>query len=190
MAGSAEYRATYIEKAKENVYEVTSGADGIWTESSTNPLVFVFKRTVNDETTIEHFTGIDVDAKAVPEKDSSGRANYTVEQGSAIVSLQPAFLATLTDGNHTLKAFFDDGNDVEVPFKTVAKEDPSTDPTDDDKKGGKDSGADEGSSGTSGKGALPKTGDAPSGTVVCLVIAAAYAFLLAALLRDQRNHRA
>ena len=117
MAGNAEYRATYTEKAKPGVYEVTSGADGTWTEGSSDPLVFVFERTIDDETSVEHFAGIEVDAEAVPKKDTSGKANYTVKKGSAIVSLKPTFLATLAHGDHTLRASFDDGNDVEVLSK-------------------------------------------------------------------------
>lgn len=100
VAGNAVYKATYkqIAKAGAGEYDLASGAGGTWTEGSADPLVFVFKRKVDDETTIDHFTGVEVDGELVQKTDSSGRVNYTAEKGSAVVSLQPAFLATLARG--------------------------------------------------------------------------------------------
>ncbi|MDO4797299.1 MAG: hypothetical protein Q4A01_04670 [Coriobacteriales bacterium] len=139
---------------------------------------------------------------------------YTVKKGSAIVSLQPTFLATLAHGEHMLKASFDDGSDVEVPFRTVAGESSSSGTKDDDETGGTNSdgtsgggangrnsgstsvsGNDGGSSsgtsanasGTSGATMLARTGDASGGTAAWLVLAAAGAFLIAAIPRGRRN---
>ena len=116
VTGDATYTATFTEKEKPGTYEAVSGAGGTWKEGSTDLLVFTFRRTVGDETTFTHFSGIEVDGKAVPEKDSSGRINYTAKRGSVIISLQPTFLSTLSEGKHTLKAIFNDGNSVEVTF--------------------------------------------------------------------------
>ena len=116
VTSDATYTATFTVKEKPGTYEAVSGAGATWTEDSADPLIFTFKRTVGDETTFTHFSGIEVDGKAVPEKDSSGRINYTAKKGSVIISLQPTFLATLSEGKHTLKAIFNDGNSVEVAF--------------------------------------------------------------------------
>ena len=78
---------------------------------------------------IGSLAGILVDGKAVPEKDSSGRANWTAAKGSVVISLQPAYLATLPDGDHTLTAQFDDGDGVSVSFKIPAKAQPTPDKT-------------------------------------------------------------
>ncbi|MBR0403910.1 MAG: InlB B-repeat-containing protein [Eggerthellaceae bacterium] len=119
----ATYKATFTEKEK-GVYKVVTGAGGTWTEGSSEPLTFTFKRTVDDETTFGHFAGILVDGKAVPEKDSSRRVNWTAAKGSVIVSLQKSYLAKLPAGKHTVTALFDDGDGVDASFAIAAK--PST----------------------------------------------------------------
>jgi len=127
VTGDATYTAKFAEKAKKGVYEAVSGAGSSWTQGSSDPLVFTFKRTADDETTFGHFAGILVDGKAVPERDSSGRANWTAAKGSVVVSLQPAYLATLSEGSHTLTAQFDDdgGDGVTVSFTIPAKAQPA-----------------------------------------------------------------
>ncbi len=127
VTGDATYTAQFAEKAKKGVYEAVSGAGSSWTQGSSDPLVFTFKRTADDETTFGHFAGILVDGKAVPERDSSGRANWTAAKGSVVVSLQPAYLATLSEGSHTLTAQFDDdgGDGVTVSFTIPAKAQPA-----------------------------------------------------------------
>ena len=116
VTGNATYTAIFSVKEKPGIYKVVSGADGIWKRGSTDPLVFIFKRTVDDESTVGHFSGIEVDGKEVPERDSSGRINYTAKKGSVIISLQPTYLSTLSEEKHTLKAIFNDGNSEEVTF--------------------------------------------------------------------------
>ena len=96
-------------------YKNTSGAGSTWTAGSTEVPTFTFKRTENDETTYDHCTGVMVDGKAV---DSE---NYTKEKGSVIIKLKSAFLDTLSAGEHTLTAMFDDGDDVTVKFTIAAK---------------------------------------------------------------------
>lgn len=65
-------------------------------------LGFTLKRSEDDEMTFERFIGIEVDGAAVPEADTSGMKNYTAESGNAIVALQPAYLETLSFGDHSL----------------------------------------------------------------------------------------
>ena len=64
---------------------------------------FTIKRNVDDETTIAHFAKLQIDGRDVP------ASSYDVRKGSAIVTLRPALLDTLSDGKHTLTAVFDDG---------------------------------------------------------------------------------
>ena len=81
-----------------------------WTKGSDKDLSFTFKRSIADETTFGHFIGITVDGEAVPEKDASGKVNYTAESGSLVLKLQPSFLETLSTGGHKVEAIFDDGS--------------------------------------------------------------------------------
>ncbi|MBQ3300991.1 MAG: hypothetical protein IJH04_02340, partial [Eggerthellaceae bacterium] len=87
------------------------GADGVeWTKGSSDALPFTFKRSLADETTYDHFKGITIDGESVPETGSSGTANYTAKSGSVVVELQPAYLETLSVGDHEIQAVFDDGS--------------------------------------------------------------------------------
>ncbi len=85
-------------------YYVDSGDGNVWYKGSKDTCDFVFKRSIDDATTINHFTGIMVDDTAVD------AANYTKESGSVIIKLKPEYLETLALGEHTLTAQFDDGN--------------------------------------------------------------------------------
>ncbi len=95
-------------------YTNTSGAGSNWTIGSTGTLEFRFSRSVNDADTINHFTGIKVDGTVV---DPS---NYTYSAGSVIVNLNPGYLQTLSAGDHTVTAMFDDGDDVTTGFTILA----------------------------------------------------------------------
>ncbi|MBQ9911438.1 MAG: hypothetical protein IJM49_00240 [Firmicutes bacterium] len=50
---------------------------------------------------------------------------YTKEAGSVIIKLQPQYLETLSEGQHTLTAVFDDGDDPTVSFRVVAEGSPT-----------------------------------------------------------------
>jgi hypothetical protein len=95
-------------------YTNTSGAGSNWTIGSTGTLEFRFSRSVNDADTINHFTGIKVDGTVVDPR------NYTYSAGSVIVNLNPGYLQTLSAGDHTLTAMFDDGDDVTTGFTILA----------------------------------------------------------------------
>ena len=120
VIGNATYKATYKKTAKPGVYEAFAGAGGTWTKRSGSVLTFTFKRTENDETTFGHFAGIQVDGKAVPEKDEEGNLTYTTKTGSVVVTLQPDYLETLVVGVHEMTVGFDDGEDVIVKFTVEA----------------------------------------------------------------------
>ncbi len=81
-----------------------------WILGSNEPVKLTFVRTPDNNLTFEHFTGILADGKAVPEKRSSDKNNWTAKSGSLILTLQPEFLATLSEGKHTITVLFDDGS--------------------------------------------------------------------------------
>ena len=85
-------------------YQNVSGDGNVWYRGSRATSDFVFKRSADDASTIDHFTGISVDGKKVDE------ANYTKESGSVVIKLKPTYLETLALGDHTLKAQFNDGS--------------------------------------------------------------------------------
>lgn len=103
------------------VYEAASGSGGTYTKGSGKTLTFTYKRSADDGTTFGHFKGITVDGKAVPEKDSSGKANWTAKKGSVIIELQPSYLEMLSVGEHKLAVQFDDGADATSTFTVKAK---------------------------------------------------------------------
>ena len=144
-----------------------SEGGGTWTKGSSDTLTFSFKRAEDDETTFEHFTGIEVDGEAVSGKDASGKANWTAKSGSVVIDLQPTFLEELSEGGHTLKALFDDGEAM-ATFKVAAKAAPTPTPA------------------PASKGTLPDAGDTP----LPLTVASAIAATSAAMLLVARRKRA
>ena len=159
-----------------------------WTKGSDKDLSFTFKRSIADETTFGHFIGITVDGEAVPEKDASGKVNYTAESGSLVLKLQPSFLETLSTGGHKVEAIFDDGSATAAfavkpaPSKEKEQEEGSSDAGDAVKRAEK--AAAPKTSGAASR--LAKTGDAvPAAAIAAtgMVAALALALLLAARRR-------
>ena len=87
-------------------YKVVSGGSNVWYKGSKTTSDFTFRRSVDNASAIDHFTGISVDGKSVDAK------NYIKESGSVIIRLKAAYLETLEPGSHTLKAEFDDGSAI------------------------------------------------------------------------------
>ena len=84
-------------------YAVVEGAGQTWAKGSLVPAKFVVKRSVDDEETFGRFVGIEIDGMAVaPEA-------FVAEEGSAIISINPAYLESLSVGKHSLAVQFDDG---------------------------------------------------------------------------------
>ena len=110
-------------KQEEIRYANTEGNGTKWTKGSTVTADFTFKRSENDSVTFSHFTGIQVDEKDVD------KANYTAESGSVIIKLKPAYLETLSVGEHTITAFFNDGNSASAKFTILAKSTNTNSPT-------------------------------------------------------------
>ncbi len=75
-----------------------------WTKGSSSGAVFQFKGSRDDDETYELFKEVQADGKTV------AAANYTAKPGSVVIELKPAYLETLAEGTHTVKAVMEDGS--------------------------------------------------------------------------------
>ena len=89
-------------------YQITAGANGTWNKGNTEGL------TVTSNGDFSKFTGIRVDGVDV------GAENYTAVSGSTVVTLNTAYLETLTEGTHTLTMVYTDG-EVSTNFTIAAQ---------------------------------------------------------------------
>ena len=107
-----EQERTIDKLPKDVSYKNTAGAGQSWTKDSKTNASFTFKRSIEDETSIDHFRMVKVDNKELDLK------NYSVRSGSVIVDLKADYLQTLSVGEHTLTVVFNDG---EVSTKFTIK---------------------------------------------------------------------
>ena len=116
VTGKGNYAgvATATFTIERPTYSNVEGGGASWTKGSATGLTFTFKRSVDDDKTFSHFTGIQVDGADVPE------GSYDAVPGSVVVTLKPAFLKTLAPGEHTLTALFDDADPAEAKFTVSA----------------------------------------------------------------------
>ena len=113
---SSHVETEVIPKIPAETVTYSNTGKGDYEKGSDKAPVFVFSRSADDDTTIDHFKGITVDGKEV------GADSYTAEKGSVRITLKPEYLETLNKGEHTLTATFDDGDDVPVKKKKKKKE--------------------------------------------------------------------
>ena len=105
-------------------YEILDGANTSWEQNSDGSL------SIRGSGAISKFVGVKVDGNLVDVK------NYTVKEGSTIVTLKADYLNTLSVGNHTFEIIWTDGT-ASTRF-TVSKSDSGSDePTDNDGNNGK-----------------------------------------------------
>ncbi len=143
-------------------YEILDGANTSWEQNSDGSL------SIRGSGAISKFVGVKVDGNLVDVK------NYTVKEGSTIVTLKADYLNTLSVGNHTFEIIWTDGT-AATRF-TVSKSDSgSAEPKDNDGNNGKNDNTnntpatvpeDKNNNGTSGSQTddnqqitAPKTGD-------------------------------
>lgn len=143
-------------------YEILDGANTSWEQNSDGSL------SVRGSGAISKFVGVKVDGNLVDVR------NYTVKEGSTIVTLKADYLNTLSVGNHTFEIIWTDGT-ASTRF-TVSKSDSGSDePKDNDGNNGKNDNTnntpatateDKNNNGTSGSQTddnqqitAPKTGD-------------------------------
>lgn len=143
-------------------YEILDGANTSWEQNSDGSL------SIRGSGAISKFVGVKVDGNLVDVR------NYTVKEGSTIVTLKADYLNTLSVGNHTFEIIWTDGT-ASTRF-TVSKSDSgSAEPKDNDGNNGKNDNTnntpatvpeDKNNNGTSGSQTddnqqitSPKTGD-------------------------------
>lgn len=138
---------------------ITTGANGTWQKGTKDGLSFTSNAAFAD------FQKVSVDGNDL---DAS---NYTVEDGSTIVTLQPSYLDTLSVGKHTLAIVSDTGT-AETEFTVLAAEGEAVD-SKADNDGDKES--------------LAKTGDSSMLPIAALSILAVASIAVGALaLRRSR----
>ena len=98
-----------------------------WTKGSSSGTVFQFKGSRDDGETYDLFREVQVDGKAVV------GANYTARSGSVVIEFKPAYLETLAEGTHTVKAVMDDGS---AEATLIIKKQPSGKPSSGGSSGG------------------------------------------------------
>ena len=143
-------------------YEILDGANTSWEQNPDGSL------SIRGSGAISKFVGVKVDGNLVDVR------NYTVKEGSTIVTLKADYLNTLSVGNHTFEIIWTDGT-ASTRF-TVSKSDSGSDePKDNDGNNGKNDNTnntpatapeDKNNNGTSGSQTddnqqitAPKTGD-------------------------------
>ena len=141
-------------------YEILDGAGSSWTENTDGSLA------IRGSGAIAKFLRVLVDGTVV---DPS---NYTVTEGSTIITFKPEFLKTLPEGSHTFELVWTDGT-ASTSF-TVAK----------NTSGNNGGNSNNDSSNTTGSGAntavitdtavkAPKTGDTLNDTLWIVLLAVA-----------------
>ncbi len=81
---------------------IISGGNSVWQKGSHTGLTFT------SDAAFSHFLKVQVDGKDLD------KMSYTVQEGSTIVTLNPAYLETLTAGEHTLAIVSESGSALAV----------------------------------------------------------------------------
>ena len=165
-------------------YRITAGANSVWTMGNEDGLTF------RANGALDKFTGIQVDGKIL---DSDA---YTVDSGSTVVTLEPTYLETLTEGKHHLTVLYTDGQCGTSFTVQAAEDDPADDPTDDpdddsteetEQKASKKS--DKGTKTASKKTGTPKTGDSADPALWAVLLTVSGGAVLAVLCWGKRRER-
>lgn len=89
---------TVTEKVTTIDYEILDGANSSWTQNTDGNIV------IRGNGEIAKFVSVKVDGNVV---DAD---NYTVTEGSTIITLKPEYLKTLSKGSHTFEIVWTDGS--------------------------------------------------------------------------------
>lgn len=132
---TAQFTETEIEVEPEKEYALMSvkygdgtapktGETPSHTKESGVSVIFEIKGNVDDDSTYTHFLGLAENGKDV------ATGSYKKTKGSVIIELLPAYLDTLSAGEHTFTAKFDDTDDgVELKVLVAEKQTEPDDPT-------------------------------------------------------------
>ena len=100
-------------------YEILDGANTSWEQNSDGSL------SIRGSGAISKFVGVKIDGNLVDVK------NYTVKEGSTIVTLKADYLNTLSVGNHTFEIIWTDGT-AATRFTVIKSDSGSDEPKDND----------------------------------------------------------
>ena len=126
-------------------YEILDGANSNWEQNSDGSL------SIRGSGALSKFVGVKVDGTLVDAK------NYTVKEGSTIVTLKADYLNTLSVGTHTFEILWTDGSaSTTFTIKANTSDDSNNNQNDNNNS---DSSDDKPSSGTDKKDDVTKTGD-------------------------------
>ncbi len=136
-------------------YTILDGADSNWTESTDGSIV------IRGSGEISKFTGVKVDGNLI---DAD---NYTVTEGSTVITLKAEYLRTLSEGSHTFEMLWTDGTATtgfSVSRVSSGGEGGNDDGNEEIGNNENEGGNNGGNSGTDSQGAsqivvVPKTGD-------------------------------
>ena len=166
-----------------HAYACVAGDGATWTKGSADGLAFTFEETT--EKAVPKFDHVTVDGMEI----DSTASLVDFDNANMVTTLSADFLSMQMVGEHTLTAYFEDGDPVTVSFTVV---EPGTEPVPDTKPtpdqgqgqspsnnaGTKKSGAAKGSMSSASKKGLPKTGDATSALPAAFLLASGGMFLL------------
>ena len=89
--GEPEVKASETsEEAPKDMYKIIDGTKGTWNGSTTEGL------TIRGDGDFAKFAGVRVDGNWIP------NVHYEAKSGSTIVTLKPSYLASLSEGEHTV----------------------------------------------------------------------------------------
>ena len=106
---------TWVPYELDKDYEILDGTDNAWTSGSKDSLV------VHADAEMSKLGAVKVDGETVDP------VNYTVTEGSTIVTLSADYLSTLAVGEHTITLVFTDGT-AETTFTVEAAQPEETEP--------------------------------------------------------------
>ena len=161
-------------------YRITAGANSVWTMGNEDGLTF------RANGALDKFTGIQVDGKIL---DSDA---YTVDSGSTVVTLEPTYLETLTEGKHRLTVLYTDGQCGTSFTVQAAEDDPTEDANDDsteDTEEKSSNKSDKAVKSTSKKTGTPKTGDSAAPTLWAGMLMVSGGAVLGVLRWGKRRER-
>lgn len=106
---------TWVPYELDKDYEILDGTDNAWTSGSKDSLV------VHADAEMSKLGAVKVDGETIDP------VNYTVTEGSTIVTLSADYLSTLAVGEHTITLVFTDGT-AETTFTVEAAQPEETEP--------------------------------------------------------------
>lgn len=143
-----------------DTYYFEEGENGTWEKGSKDGFRAVIKREHDDSNTYPSYAYADPSGILIDENEVEAEGNYTAEEGSLILTLQPAYLETLSVGEHTLAINFKDSDPVTTTFTITEPTAPSDDTPAD---------------------TSPKTGD-PNNAILWICLAAGALVIIAGVL--------